>query len=81
MYFVGGKFPLKIKGSVCKSCVRSAMLFGSETWCLGQNEMGILQRTEGAIVRCMCGVNLMDMKSTKDSVQMLNLNLTIDQLA
>ena len=39
------KFPLKIKGSVYNSCVRSAMLYGSETWCLGQNEIGILLRT------------------------------------
>ena len=36
------KFPLKIKGSAYKSCVRSAMLYRSETWCLGQNEIGIL---------------------------------------
>ena len=33
----GKKFPPEIKGIVCKSCVRSAMLHGSETWCLGQN--------------------------------------------
>ena len=45
---------------VVYSCVRSAMLYGSETWCLGQNEMGILQRTERAMVRNMCGVKLMD---------------------
>ena len=36
------KLPLKIIGIVYKSCVRSAMLYGSETWCLGQNERGIL---------------------------------------
>ena len=38
----GKKFPLKIKGIVYKSCVRSAMLYGSKTCCLGQNEIGIL---------------------------------------
>ena len=32
-----GKIPQKIKGSGHKSCVRSAKLYGSETWCLGQN--------------------------------------------
>ena len=57
------------------------MLHGSETWCLGQNEIGILQRTERAIVRNMCGVKLMDKKSTKDPMQMLDLNETMDQQA
>ena len=30
----GRKFSLKMKGKVYKSCVRSAMLYGSEAWCL-----------------------------------------------
>ena len=73
-------FPLKIKGIVYKRCVRSAMLYGSETWCLFQIEIGILQRTERAMARNMCGVTLMDKKSTKDLMQMLDINETIDQL-
>ena len=65
------KSPLKIKGIVYKRCVRSAMLHGSETWSLGQNEIGILQRNERAMVRNMCGVKLMD-NMTKDLMQMLD---------
>ena len=42
----GKRFSLKMKGLVYRSCVRSAMLYGSETWCLGENEMGILRRAE-----------------------------------
>ena len=38
----GGRFPLMLKGAVYKNCVRSAMLHGSETWCLKENEMGVL---------------------------------------
>ena len=57
------------------------MLYGSETWFLGQNEIGILQRFEGAMVRNMCGVKLMDKMSTKNLMQMFDLNETIDQLA
>ena len=57
------------------------MLHGSETWCLGQNEIGILQRTEKAIVRSMCGVKLVDMKLTKGLLQMSGSKATIDQLA
>ena len=75
------KFPLKINGIVYKSCVRSAIIYGSETWSLGQNEIGILQRTERAMVRSMCGVKLMDKKLTKVLMQMLYLNETMDQLA
>ena len=43
-----------IKGKVYRSCVRSAMLHGSEVWCLKENEKAIL-RTERAKVRAMCG--------------------------
>ena len=48
--------PQKIKDSVYKGSVRSAMLHGSDTWCSGQKEVGILRRNEGAIVRMLCGV-------------------------
>ena len=71
-------FPQKIKTILYNSCVRSAMLHENET---EQNEIGISQRTEGAIVRNMSGVKLMDRKSTKDLMQMLELVETVDQLA
>ena len=57
------------------------MLYESETWCIGLNEIGILQRTERSMVRNMCGVKSMDKKTTKDVMQMLDLNETMDQLA
>ena len=57
------------------------MLNGSETWCLGENEMGILRRTERALVRAMCGVKLMNRKRTEDLMQMLGLEEAVDRLA
>ena len=39
---------------------------------------GSLQGTEGAMVRSMCGVKLMDEKSTKGPMLMLDLNEKID---
>ena len=51
---LGGRFSLKMKGMVYRSCVRSAMLYGSETWCLRENEMITFRRTERAMVRSMC---------------------------
>ena len=41
-----GRFPLRLKGAVYESYVRPAMLYGSETWCLREREMGVLRRTE-----------------------------------
>ena len=75
------KFPLKIKGTVCKSYVRSALLYGREIWCLYQNEIAILQITERATVKNMCGVKLMDKNSTKDLMLMLALKKAMHQLA
>ena len=68
------KFPLKIKGIVYKSCVRSAMLYISEKWSLGLNDIEIFQRTERAMVRNMCGVKLIEKKSTMDLMRLLDLN-------
>ena len=62
---------LKMKGMIYRSCVRSAMLYGSETWCLRENEMEILRRTERAMVRAMCGAKLMEKKRTEDLMEML----------
>ena len=56
------------------------MLYGSVTWCYGLNEVGILQRTERAMVRSMCAVKLMDKNSTKDLMHMLHSNDNIDQM-
>ena len=52
---LGNRFPLKMKGKVYCCCVRSAILYGSETWCLKENEKAILRRMERAMVRAMCG--------------------------
>ena len=50
----GRRFSLRMKGMVYRSCIRSAVLYGSETWCLKESEMPILRRTERAMVRSMC---------------------------
>ena len=38
----GRKFPLRLKGAVYMSCIRLAMLYGSEAWCLKESEVGNL---------------------------------------
>jgi len=61
-----------------KVYVRPAMLYGSETWCLKENEMAILKRTERSVMRVVCGVKLVDRKNTKEVVGMLGLQDTVD---
>ena len=46
----GRRFSLTMKVMIYRSCVRLAMLYGSETWCLKESEMAIL-KTERAMVR------------------------------
>ena len=41
----GRKLLSNVKGRIYQSCLRSAMLSRSETWCLRENEMAILRRT------------------------------------
>ena len=75
------RFPLKTKGKVYHCCVRSAILYGSETWCLKENEKAILRRTERAMVRAMCGQKVVDRKTTEKQKDMLGLKETINWLA
>ena len=38
----GRRYHSKLKSAVYKSYVRPAILYGSEAWCLKENEVGIL---------------------------------------
>ena len=79
---LGDRFSLNIlKGKVYRCCVRLAILYGSETWCLKENEKAILRRTERAMVRAMCGQKVVNRKMTEEQRDMLGLKETIDRLA
>ena len=77
----GRKFSLTIKARIYQSCVRSAMLYGSEIWCLSENEMAILRRTEKAMMRAMCGVKIIEKKRSQQLMSLLGLKDTLDGLA
>ena len=72
---------LKVKGMVYRSCVRSAMLYESETWCLRENETAILRGTERAMVRAVGGAKVIEKKRTEDLMEMLGLKETAVQMA
>ena len=71
------RFLLRVKGMVHQNCVRLAMLYGSETLCLRENEMAILRRTE----RAMCGAKLIEKKRMEDLMEMLGLKERVVQMA
>ena len=77
----GRRFSLKMKGKIYKSCVRSAMLYGREAWCLREKEMAILRRTERAMIRAMCGVKLLDRRSSEELMDMLGIKESLDRMA
>ena len=79
--FLENRFPLKINGKVYRSNIRSAIRYGSETWCLKENEKAILRKTERVMVRAMCGQKVVDRKTTEKQMDMLVLKETINRLA
>ena len=77
----GRKFSLKLKGRIYQSCVRSEMLYGSETWFLRENEMAIFGRTEKVIMIAMRGVKMIEKRRIQELMGFLGLKNTLDGLA
>ena len=57
---------LRMKGQVYRSCVRSVMIYGSETWPMKKEHENRLNTTEMRMIRWMSGVSLRDRKSSKE---------------
>ena len=55
------------------------MLHGSEAWCL--KEIGILRRTDRAIIRAMCGVKLLDQRNSEELMDMLGVKESLHRMA
>ena len=70
-----------MKGRIYQSCIRSAMLYRSETWYLRENAMAILRRTEKAMMRAMCGAKIIEKKRSQELMSLLSLRDTLDGLA
>ena len=54
-----------------QSCVRSAILYGSDTWCPRENEIAILRRTEKATMRAMCVVKMIEKRRSQKLMGLL----------
>ena len=53
---------LRLKGKLYAACVRSVMLYGSETWVIKKEDERRCERNEMRMVRWMCDVTLKDRK-------------------
>ena len=65
-----------MKGKVYRCCIRLAILYGGDAWCLKKIEKAILRRTERAMVRAMYGQKVVDRKTTEEQMDMLGLRKT-----
>ena len=52
--------PVKLKGKVCKTVVRPALLYGAETWATTRGQEARLEVNEMRMLRWMCGVTRRD---------------------
>jgi hypothetical protein len=68
------KWSVKMKGRVCRACVRVAMVYGGETWVMTKEEDCVMQKAERATVRTMCGVKFRDRKSNNEMMSVIGLN-------
>ena len=59
--FLTSKAPsLRMKGTVYASCIRSCMIYGSETWPMKVEHEIKMERAESRMLRWMCGISEMD---------------------
>ena len=75
--FLYGRFLVRFKGAVYKSYVWPAIPYGSEAWCMKQNEMEISLRTDKSMVMAMYGVHIKDGQKACCLILVLTLNGTI----
>ena len=64
---------LPTRGRVYNSCVRTAMLHGSETWAPRVADTRRLQRTDRAMIRWICGARLSDRTPSGELLARLGL--------
>ena len=69
---------LRLKGKIYSTCVRSVMIYGSETWPMKVEDRQRLERAERMMVRQMCGVTLRDRKSSDELRHRLGIESVAD---
>ena len=65
--------PLSTKGRVYQACVRSVMMYGSETWPVRAEDMCCMERNDMRMIRWMCNVSLKNRLRSDELRGRLNL--------
>ena len=65
--------PLLTKGRVYQACVRSVMMYGSETWPVRVEDICCMERNDMRMIRWMCNVSLKDRLRSDELRGRLNL--------
>ena len=71
---IGKGMSLKSKGIIYTTCIRPAMLYGSETWPTKIEDIRKIQRSEMRMLRWMAGVSLSERKSNEYVRSMLAID-------
>ena len=71
---IGKGMSLKSKGIIYTTCIRPAMLYGSETWPTKIEDVSKIQRSEMRMLRWMTGVSLSERKSNECVRSMLTID-------
>ena len=71
---IGKGTSLRSKGIIYTSCIRPAMLYGSETWATKIEDIRKIQRSEMKMLRWMTGVSLSERKSNECVRSMLAID-------
>ena len=66
----GKGFSLMMKGRLYKACVRTALLYGTETWAGNEADIRAMEVTQMKMLRMMCGKTLRD-KCTNEHIRQL----------
>ena len=62
---IGKGMSLRSKGIIYTTCIRPAMLYGSETWPTKIKDINKIQRSEMRMLKWMAGVSLSERKSNE----------------
>ena len=66
LLLAGQVISLKTKGRLYAACVRSVMVYGSETWPLKVEDITKISRADKMMIRWMCNVSLKDGRSSDE---------------
>ena len=73
-------FSHKVKGKLYAACVRSVMLYGSETWPMKDEDLRRISRTDMQMIQWMCNVSLSETKSSEELRNRLHIPDIVDLL-